>query len=80
MRFLPLATAFRPALAPTNSPIQWVPVALPPAVKRPEREADHYPPSNAEVKNDRGYTPILLHSVMLKLARDIYYNKVGGLS
>jgi hypothetical protein len=32
----------RPALGPTQSPIQWV--------KRPVFEADHSPPASAEVK------------------------------
>jgi hypothetical protein len=36
---------------PTKSPIQWVRGALSLVVKRPGREADHSPPSNAEVKN-----------------------------
>jgi len=31
-------------------PIQWVPGSLPLRVKRPGREADHSPPSSAEVK------------------------------
>jgi hypothetical protein len=43
-------TAFRPALGPTHPPIQWVPGALSLRVKRPGREADHSPPSSAEVK------------------------------
>jgi hypothetical protein len=32
-------------------PIQWVPEALSPGLKRPGRVANHSPPSNAEVKN-----------------------------
>jgi hypothetical protein len=43
-------TASRTALGPTQLPIQWVPVALSLGVKRPGREADHSPPSSAEVK------------------------------
>jgi hypothetical protein len=43
-------TASRIALGPTQPPIQWVPGALPLGVKRPGREADHSPPSSAEVK------------------------------
>jgi hypothetical protein len=35
---------------PIQPPIQWVPGALSLGVKRPEREADHSPPSSAEVK------------------------------
>jgi hypothetical protein len=43
------------ALGPTQPPIQWVPGALSLGVKRPEREADHLPPSSAEVKNAWSY-------------------------
>jgi hypothetical protein len=49
-------TVSRPALGPTQSPIQWVPGALSLGVKRPGREADHSPPSSAEVNNARSYT------------------------
>jgi hypothetical protein len=41
------------------SPIQWVPGALSLGVKRPGREADHLPPSSAEVK---GRVELHLHS------------------
>jgi hypothetical protein len=41
---------FRPALGPTQPPIQWVPRGLSLGVKRPGREADYSPPSSAEVK------------------------------
>jgi hypothetical protein len=51
-----LATTSRPALWPTQPPIQWVPRTLSPEVKRPGREAYHSPPSSAEVKNARSYT------------------------
>jgi hypothetical protein len=44
-------TASRTALGTTKPPIQWVPGALSLGVKRPGREADHSPPSSAEVKN-----------------------------
>jgi hypothetical protein len=42
----------RPELlwGPPNLLFQWVPVALSLDIERPEREADHSPPSNAEVK------------------------------
>jgi hypothetical protein len=36
-----LAHTSRPALGPTQPPIQWEPGALTPGVKRPGREADH---------------------------------------
>jgi hypothetical protein len=39
----------RPALGPTQPPIQWVP-GLFPGVKRPGRGVDHTPSSSAEVK------------------------------
>jgi hypothetical protein len=37
-------------------PIQWVPGVLALGVKRPGHEADHSPPSSAEVKNVWSYT------------------------
>jgi hypothetical protein len=43
-------TASRPALGPTQPPIQSVSGALSLRVKRPGREADNSPPSRAEVK------------------------------
>jgi hypothetical protein len=43
-------TMSRMALGPTQHPIQSVPGALFLGVKRPAREADHSPPSSAEVK------------------------------
>jgi hypothetical protein len=45
-----LVTASRTALGPTQPLMQWVPGALSLEVKRPGREADHSPPSSAEVK------------------------------
>jgi hypothetical protein len=45
-----LTTASRTALGPTQPPVQWVPGALSLGIKRPGREADHSPPSSAEVK------------------------------
>jgi hypothetical protein len=43
-------TASRTALGLTQPPIQWVQGALSLWIKRPGREADHSPPSSAEVK------------------------------
>jgi hypothetical protein len=43
-------TASRTALGPTHTPIQWVPGALSPAVKRLGRETDHSRPSSVQVK------------------------------
>jgi hypothetical protein len=65
-------TASRTALTPTQPPIQWVPGALSLGVKRPEREADHSPPSSAEVKERVNYISTLpkrLHGVVLSLKK-----------
>jgi hypothetical protein len=43
-------TASRSAQGPTQPPIQWVPGSLSLGVERLGREADHSPPSSAEVK------------------------------
>jgi hypothetical protein len=51
-------TASRTALEPTQPPIQWVPGALSLGVKRPGREADHSPPSSAEVKEYGDIPPL----------------------
>jgi hypothetical protein len=61
-------TPSRKALGPTQPPIQWVPGALSLVVKRPGSEADHSPPSSAEVKKSVElylYSPIRLHGVVL---------------
>jgi hypothetical protein len=61
-------TASGTVLGPTQPPIQWVPGVLSLGVKRPGPEADHSPPSSAEVKNKWSYTstpPIRLHGVVL---------------
>jgi hypothetical protein len=58
----------RPALRPTQPPIQWVPGALSLGVKRSEREANHSPPSSAELKECVELylqSPIRLHCVVL---------------
>jgi len=56
------------ALGLTQPPIQWVPGDLSLRIKQPGHEADHSPPSSAEVKNACSYTstpPVCLHGVML---------------
>jgi hypothetical protein len=40
----------RPAVGPTQPPIQWVSGALSPGIKLPGHEADHSPPTSTEVK------------------------------
>jgi hypothetical protein len=52
-RIFPLTSVSRPALGQTQPPVQWVPGVLSPGVKaRPGRDADHSPPSSAEVENE----------------------------
>jgi hypothetical protein len=56
--------------------IQWVPGALSLGLKRPGREADHSPPSSAEVKNAWSCIstpPIRLHGVVLSQAQGKLY-------
>jgi hypothetical protein len=43
----------RSALWPTQSPVQWVLGVLSRGKARPGRDADHSPPSSAEVKNEQ---------------------------
>jgi hypothetical protein len=61
--FFTSTTTSRPTLRLTQPPIQWVPRALSPEVKRQGREADHSAPSSAEVKNG-GAIPILPYVFM----------------
>jgi hypothetical protein len=51
-------TVSRLALGPTQPPIEWVVEAVYPRVKRPGHEADHSPPSSAEVRNDGAIPPL----------------------
>jgi hypothetical protein len=53
---------------PTQFPIRWVPRAISLEIKRPVREADHSPPSNAETEECVElylHFPIRLRSVVL---------------
>jgi hypothetical protein len=65
-------TASRPDLRPTQPPIQLLAGTLSLKVKRPGREADHSPPSSAEVNNAWTYTfpaPAYFHCVMRSLKK-----------
>jgi hypothetical protein len=53
-RIFPLTSASRPALGPTQPPVQWVPGALSAGGKvRLGRDADPSPPSSAEIKKEQ---------------------------
>jgi hypothetical protein len=56
----------RPALGSTQRPIQWVPEAFSLWVKRPGCEADHSPPSSAEVKKN---VDLHIHSPICLMAQ-----------
>jgi hypothetical protein len=58
------STSSKPALGSTQPPIEWVPGALSPGVKRQGREADHSPPTSAEVKKMWIYTSTLPYAFM----------------
>jgi hypothetical protein len=51
-RIFPLAFVSRPVLVPTHPPVQWVPGVLSGVKSRPGCDADHSPPSSAEVVNE----------------------------
>jgi hypothetical protein len=55
------STPSRPALEPTQSPIQWVSKVLSPALKRQGSEAEHSHPSSDNSKNG-GAIPSLPHT------------------
>jgi hypothetical protein len=59
------STSSRPALGPTQPPIQYAPGTLSTAVKRQRREADHSPPASAEVKKTWIYTASLPYAFMV---------------
>jgi hypothetical protein len=67
-------TASRSTLGPTQPPIQWVPGALSLRVKRPGREADHSPPSSAEVKE---CVELYLHSFSTPSRRGTQLKSTG---
>jgi hypothetical protein len=56
LRVLHFLMSSRPALGSTQPPIQGVPGALFPGVKRPWRETHHSPPASTEVKKIWIYT------------------------
>jgi hypothetical protein len=77
------STVSRPALGPTQPPFRWVPRAISPRVKRLGREADHSPPSSAEVNNDGAIPPLphmsSWHSDKLIKHRDYFISRFNYL-
>jgi len=62
-----LTTVSRPVLGPTQPPIHWVQGTLMLGLKQRGWEADHSPPSSADIKNAWSYTstpPICLHGMV----------------
>jgi hypothetical protein len=59
VRYFLFSTSSRPVLGSTQPPIQWVQGAVPPGKKRLEREADHTPPTSADVNKMWKYTSTL---------------------
>jgi hypothetical protein len=55
----------RLALGSTQPPIKWVPGSSSPGVKRQGREADHSPPTSAEVKETWIYTSTSSYAFMV---------------
>jgi hypothetical protein len=68
-------------LGPTQPPIQCVPGAIPPGVKRSGHEADLSPPTSVEVKNTWIYTSILPYTFMayylISLAHGQFYHFIS---
>jgi hypothetical protein len=58
------STSSRPALGPTQPPVQWILGALSAGAKLPRREADHSLPTSAEVKKIWIYTSTPPYSFM----------------
>jgi hypothetical protein len=54
----------RPTMGSTKPPIQWVPGARSPGVKRQRREADHSPPASAKAKKMWIYTSTSAYAFM----------------
>lgn len=60
-RFIPSPTRPDRLCGTPKSPIHWILGAVTQGVQRPQREADHLPPSSAVVTNKWSYIPTPLH-------------------
>jgi hypothetical protein len=78
--FFLFATASRPALRPTQPPIQGVLETISPDVKWPGHQPDHTPPSSAEVKNVWSHTFIPTYVFVAWYLGDkfTFYNEVNN--
>jgi hypothetical protein len=56
-RIFPLTSVSRPALGPTQPPVQWVPGVLSRDKARPGRDADHSPHLVPRSRMSRSYRP-----------------------
>jgi hypothetical protein len=75
-RIFLLVPASRPALGPTQSPVQWVLGVLFPGVKQAQSghdAADHSPPFSAEVKNEWELYLIFPHAPPWHVAGQLYF-------
>jgi hypothetical protein len=66
-------TASRTTLGPTQPRMQWVTGTLSLEVKRPGCEADHSPPSSAEVKNAWSYNSTLQYTFIAWYLVKLFY-------
>jgi hypothetical protein len=76
-RYSLFATASRPALDPTQPPIQRVPATISSGIKQSEREADQSFPSRAEVKNVWSYTATSQYDGAYKFS-GLSHNKINN--
>jgi hypothetical protein len=72
------STASRPTLGPTQPPIQWVPGALSPGVKRQGHEAGHPAPTSAKVKKMWICTSTPLDSLMAQCLNTDFLKVIIG--
>jgi hypothetical protein len=68
----------RPALGPTQSPIQWVVGAVSPGVKWQGREADHSPPTSAKVKKTTCYYSLQITITHRLASRATFFTALLG--
>ena len=70
----------KPALDPTQPPIQLMEGSLSPRVKRPGREADSSPPFDAQVNSEWRYTFVFLYAFMSRVKTSPFILSMTSLS